>query len=125
MKYKIWNKQDTLVTPIGEVFTKDQVFELYPASALEGFKYIICDAPHSLGVFMEFEQTKQNYKNMGVNITDDMTDQEVLDAITYFEEHPPEPEPDRQTIALEAIAAGATSETTELINTLLGEDEEE
>ena len=88
MKYKIWNKTDTLVTPIGEVLTAEQVIEKYPMSALEGFKFIICDAPISLGVFMEFEQTKQAYKGMGVPITDTMADQEVLDAITYFEENP-------------------------------------
>ena len=93
MKYKIWNKQETLVTPIGEVLTAEQVMAKYPMSALPNFKFIICDAPITLGVFMEFEQTKQMYKGMGVPITDTMTDQEVLDAITYFEEHPAEPEP--------------------------------
>lgn len=93
MKYKIWNKTDTLVTPIGEVLTAEQVMAKYPASAVDGMKFVICDAPISLGVFMEFEQTKQMYKQMGVPITDTMTDQEVLDAITYFEENPPEPEP--------------------------------
>src|SRR5690606_39863332 len=63
--------------------------------------YIICDAPISMGVFMEFEATKEHYKRLGVPITDDMTDQEVLDAISYWEENPPEPEP----TAEERIAA--------------------
>lgn len=93
MKYKIWNKQDVLITPIGEVLTPQQVVERYPMAALENFKFVICDSPISMGVFMELEQTKGHYKSMGAAITDDMTDQEVLDAITYFEEHPPEPEP--------------------------------
>lgn len=93
MKYKIWNGTDTLITPIGEVLTAAQVKAKYPASALAGMKYIICDAPISLGVFMEFEQTKAMYKQMGVPITDDMTDQQVLDAISYFEENPPAPQP--------------------------------
>ena len=30
---------------------------------------------------------KKAYKALGVEITDDMTDQEVLDAISYFEEN--------------------------------------
>ena len=93
MKYKIWNKIDQLITPIGEVLTAEQVMAKYPASAADGMKFIICDSPISLGVFMEFSQTKEMYKGMGVPITDTMTDQEVLDAITYFEEHPAEPEP--------------------------------
>jgi hypothetical protein len=103
-KYKIWNRVDTLVTPIGEVLTAEQVIGKYPASALETMKYIICDAPISLGVFMEFTQTKANYKKIGAIITDEMTDQEVLDAITYFEENPPLPTPspeERTASALE------------------------
>ena len=41
---------------------------------------------------------------MGAIITDEMTDQEVLDAITYFEENPPLPTPspeERTASALE------------------------
>jgi hypothetical protein len=91
-KYKIWDRETDLVTPIGEVLTPEQVFARYPASSLPNMKYIICDAPISMGVFMEFEATKEHYKNLGVPITDDMTDQEVLDAISYWEENPPEPE---------------------------------
>lgn len=104
MKYKIWDKQETLVTPIGEVLTPEQVIERYPMAGLPNLKFIICDAPISLGVFMEYEQTKQIYKQMGVPITDDMTEQEVLDAISYWEENPPEPEPspeERMAAAME------------------------
>lgn len=100
-KYKIWNKQDPLITPIGEVLTAEQVKAKYPASALPNMKYIICDAAISMGVFMEFEATKEHYKRLGVPITDDMTDQEVLDAISYWEENPPAPEPSAE----ERIAA--------------------
>lgn len=101
MKYKIWDGQETLVTPIGEVLTATQVKDRYPASALPNMKFIICDSPISLGVFMEFEQTIQMYKQMGVEINNAMTDQEVLDAISYFEENPPIAEP----TAEERIAA--------------------
>ena len=101
MKYKIWNKQDNLITPIGEVLTPQQVFERYPAARIEGIKYIIADQPINMAVFMEFEATKEHYKRLGVPITDDMTDQEVLDAISYWEENPSAPEP----TAEERIAA--------------------
>lgn len=101
MKYKIWNKQDNLITPIGEVLTPQQVFERYPAARIEGIKYIIADQPINMAVFMEFEATKEHYKRLGVPITDTMTDQEVLDAISVWEENPPAPEP----TAEERIAA--------------------
>ena len=93
MKYKIWDKQESLVTPTMKVKTPQEVFTEFPAAALPAFKFIVCDAPVSMAVFMEFETTKQQYKQMGVPIEDGMTDQEVLDAITYYEENPPEPEP--------------------------------
>ena len=93
MKYKVWDKQETLITPIGEVLTAEQVKAKYPMAALPNFQFIICDAPISMGVFMELEQTKSHYKNLGAGITDDMTGQEVCDAITAFEENRPEPQP--------------------------------
>ena len=89
MKCKICDKEETLLTPIGEILTAEEVKNKYPMARLPQFKFIICDAPITLGVFMEFEQTKQQYKQMGVPITDEMTDQEVLDAISYWEENPP------------------------------------
>jgi hypothetical protein len=99
MKYKIWNKTDLLYTPSGKVVTPDEQFKDMPLSKVADF--IIADAPINCQVFMEFEQTKQIYKGMGVAITDGMTKQQVLDAITFFEEHPKEPEP----TAEERIAA--------------------
>ena len=101
MRYKIWNKTDNLVTPTGKVLTPQQVIEQYPAAGIDGMKYIIADQPISMAVFMEFEATKNFYKQLGVPITDDMTDQEVLDAISAWEENPPAPEP----TAEERIAA--------------------
>lgn len=93
MKYKIWNKTDNLITPVGEVLTPSQVIAKYPAAGIEGIKFIIADQPINMAVFMEFEATKNAYKQQGAKITDDMTPQEVLDAISYFEEHPPAPQP--------------------------------
>jgi hypothetical protein len=101
MRYKIWNGQDNLVTPIGEVLTPAQVIERFPAAGIAGIKFIICDAPISMGVFMEFEATKRHYKQLGVPITPSMSDQEVLDAISEWEENPPAPEPSAE----ERIAA--------------------
>lgn len=101
MKYKIWDKQTNLVTPIGEVLTPQEVFQRFPASALPEMKYIIADQPISMAVFMEFQATKEHYKSLGVPITDNMTDQEVLDAISNWEENLPNPEP----TAEERIAA--------------------
>ena len=104
MRYKIWDGKQTLITPIGGVLTPEQVLAQYPAAGVAGMKWVICDAPISLGVFMEFQGTKEHYRILGVPIADTMTDQEVLDAITVWEEAPravvPSPE-ERMAAALE------------------------
>jgi hypothetical protein len=112
MKYKIWDKKEDLFTPSGEKFTAAQVLEKNPLAGVPGVKFIVCDAPINMGVFMEFTQTKQAYKNMGAKIEDNFTDQQVLDAITYFEEHPdttPSVE-ERTAAALEFLALNSLPE---------------
>lgn len=104
MKYKIWNRTDNLITPIGEILTPQDVIDRYPMAGIPDMKFIVCDAPISMGVFMEFEQTKAMYEQQGVEFTEEMTDQDILDAISYFEENPPEPEPspeERMAAAME------------------------
>lgn len=118
MKYKIWDKQEDLITPIGEVLTKEEVFERYPMARLENMKFIICDAPINMGVFMEFEQTKESYKQMGAEITDGMTDQEILDAITAFENKPQEAMPTPE----ERIASAMEFQSMMMIPPMEGEE---
>jgi hypothetical protein len=93
MKYKIWDKKENLITPIGEVLSPEKVFEKMPAAL--HLKYIICDAPINMGVFMEFTATKEHYANLGVPFAVGLTDQEILDAISQWEyeqaNKPPEP----------------------------------
>jgi hypothetical protein len=111
MKYKIWNKTDTLFTPSGKAVSPEQQFEEMPLSKVA--KFIIADAPINCQVFLEFEQTKQIYKQMGVPIVDGMTDQQVLDAISNFEENPPPQAPsveERTAAALEFLALNSLPE---------------
>ena len=92
MKYKIWDKKETLITPIGEVLTPEQVLKRYPSAGIEGSKFIIADAKVQLQCWDEFVGLKAFYKKLGAGfdlITDTMSDQEVLDAMTYFQDNPP------------------------------------
>ena len=90
MKYKIWDKKSNLVTPTLAVLTPQQVFAKYPASALPDIDFIIVDDKISMGVFMEYSQTIKNYESRGVVFTEEMTQQEKLDAISEFEAKIPE-----------------------------------
>lgn len=89
MKYKIWNGTDTIYTPDGTQHTPEEWKNQFGWLNIPGIKCIIADAPLNGAVCMEFEQTKTVYKSSGAKITDDMTDQQVLDAISEFEENPP------------------------------------
>jgi hypothetical protein len=111
MKYKIWDKKSNLITPVAEVFTPEQIFAKYPAAKF--LEYIIADAPVNMSVFMEFTQTKDVYKNMGALITDTMTKEEVLNAITAFETKPQDTSPsveERTAAALEFLALNSLPE---------------
>jgi len=109
MKYKIWDKEETLITPIGEVLTKQEVFERYPSARLPQFEFVICDGPNTLSVWDEFTNLKAIVKPRIIDMasTPDTTEaeklemiddynalepQEVLDLITFMEENPPIPE---------------------------------
>lgn len=102
--YKLWNKTDTLATPSGAVFTAEQIRQQYRAVDIPDSKWIINTGVISMGVFMEFEATKDCYRRQGVKFTDDMTDQQVLDAISAWEENPPKAAPsaeERMAAAME------------------------
>ena len=118
MKYKIWNNTDNLVTPIGEILTPAKFKAKYPMAGIPGMNFIVLDSPISMGVFMEFEQTKATYKKMIVDMAklpemskleltkieseyDTQTDKEILELISYFDDNQPEPE----STAEERIAA--------------------
>ncbi|MDR1310824.1 MAG: hypothetical protein LBK01_02960 [Burkholderiaceae bacterium] len=103
-RYKLWDKQETLYTPSGEAFTAEEYLGKNKWAGNPAIKVIICNAPINCGVFMEYSQTVAQYKKMGAAITDDMTDEEVLQAIEDFEDTPPvvDPSPEeRMAAALE------------------------
>lgn len=101
MRYQIWNKTDDIYTPSGKRFTAEEWAARYPWSQIPGAKMIITAGLINGGAAMEFEATRQVYLQQGAAITDGMTDDEVLAAIEYFEDHPPQGEPSAE----ERIAA--------------------
>lgn len=88
--YTIWNGQDDIYQPDNKVYTKDEWIAKNPWLRIPGAKMIISTGLINGAVTMEFHETKRLYANMGANITDGMTDEEVLAAIQAFEETPQE-----------------------------------
>lgn len=113
MKYKIWDKTEDIFTLGAEKDGKYQytaqeyIVNKAPWAANPNVKVIIGGGVINGLVFMEYSATVEFYKKQGAAITDDMTPEEALAAIEYFEDNPPEGEPgpeERTAAALEALA---------------------
>jgi len=128
MRYAIWNKQDPIITPIGEVLTPEQWIQRYPVAGLPSIT-VVCAAGEINGAFFgTLGQMKHNYEEMGVDFSQCETDMDVLEVIDAYEKSANSADAKslelRQTEALETLAANqGGSENQAVINALLGEDE--
>lgn len=89
MRYQIWDRVSDVYTPSGAHFSATEWANKYPWSRIPGAKMIITTGIINGGCAMEFEATKAQYKRMGAEITDGMSDAEVLSVIEEFENNPP------------------------------------
>lgn len=85
-KYAIWNKQDSIITPIGEVLTPEQWIERYPIAGVSSITVICAAGEINGGFFGTLGQMVDMYTKMGCDFSDCITDQEKLDAIEAFED---------------------------------------
>lgn len=128
-RYAIWNKQDPILTPIGEVLTAEQWIQRYPIAGVATIT-VVCGAGEINGAFFgTLGQMVQMYEAQGADFSACTTAEEKLEVIEAFEDemNTPSTEPsaeERQAAALEAIATGATAESTAAMNALLTGEEE-
>jgi len=91
MRYKIWDKQEPIYTPVGEMFTAQQWLDKWPWAKLPNTKCVISAGSINGAVMMEFGALVENYRRMGCQIDPaTMTDEEILQAIEAFEDNPPQ-----------------------------------
>ena len=123
-RYAIWNKETPVITPIGEVLSAEQWINRYPMAGLDSIT-VVCAAGEINGAFFgTLGQMVQMYEAQGADFSACVTNEDKLAVIEAFEDemNKPSAEPtaeERQAVALEAIAAGATSETTAAMEALL------
>lgn len=124
-RYAIWDKVSDVYVPTGARYTAEQWMEKRPVAKLESVK-VVCAGGEINGAFFGVLGDMVNqFERSGCNFSACITDQDYLDVIEDYENAMSEPsaEPtaeERQAAALEAIAEGATSESTEAMNALLG-----
>ena len=110
-RYKVWDKNETIYTPSGEEFTKEQWLARYKWANNPSAKMIIGAGVINGTVAMEFNATVEHYKKRGCVIDEaTMTDEQILQAIEDFEDTPQEPEPDttERMVALEEFKTMST-----------------
>ena len=84
-RYAIWNKQDTIITPIGEVLTAEQWIQRYPVAGVPTIT-VVCAAGEINGAFFgTLGQMVQTYEGMGADFSACTTDEEKLGVIEAFE----------------------------------------
>jgi hypothetical protein len=102
-KYAIWNKQDPIITPVGQVFTAEQWMERYPVAKLDSIK-IVCSGGEINGAFFgTLGSMVDMYTKQGCDFSACETDQDKLDAIEAFEDA--KNTPNTEPTAEERIAA--------------------
>ena len=123
-RYAIWDKVSPVITPVGKVFTAEQWVEKYPVASIPTIT-VVCGAGEMNGSFFgTLGQMVQMYEAQGADFSACETAEDKLAVIEAFEDamNAPSTEPtpeERQAQALEAIATGATSETTAAMEALL------
>ena len=123
-RYAIWDKASPIITPIGEVLSAEQWIARYPVAGVQSITVVCAAGEINGGFFGTLGQMVQMYEAQGADFSSCETAEDKLAVIEAFEDamNAPSTEPtpeERQAQALEAIATGATSETTAAIDALL------
>ena len=85
-KYKIWDKKEKIITPIGEVLSAEDWIGRYPVAALENVDIVCSNGIINGGIFAVYDDFVDMYKNMGCDFSDCTEKQEFLDRISDFED---------------------------------------
>lgn len=127
-RYAIWNKTDPIIVPTGKIFTAEQWIAEHPVAGLDSIT-VVCSAGEVNGAFFgTLGQMVQMYEAQGADFSACETAEEKLEVIEAFQDamNARSAEPtaeERQAAALEAIASGATAESTAIMNALLEGEE--
>lgn len=85
-RYAIWNKQDPIITPIGEVLTAEQWIDRYPVAGLDSVSVVCAAGEINGGFFGTLAQMVDMYTNQGCDFSACTTDEEKLETLEAFDE---------------------------------------
>ena len=115
-RYKIWDKESDVITPIGEVLTPQQWIERYPVANVLP---TVCGGGAINGAYFGVYDTMvEMYEKQGCDFSECNTEQEHLDKIEEFEDERNKPSDEvsteeRTAAALEAMVMMNMEDVTE------------
>ena len=86
-RYAIWNKQDLILTPIGEVLTAEQWIERYPIAGVPTVTVVCAAGEINGGFFGTLGQMVQMYEAQGADFSACETAEDKLAVIEAFEDY--------------------------------------
>ena len=85
-RYTIWDKVSDIYTPVGEKLTAEQWIDRYGWIKAPGSVPIVAAGLINGALIDELSQMKNRYEQQGCVFTEEMSNQEILDAIEAFED---------------------------------------
>lgn len=85
-KYAIWNKQDPILTPVGEVLTAEQWIQRFPIAGVESITVVCAAGEINGGFFGTLGQMEEMYTKQGCDFSECTTAEEKLAVIEAFED---------------------------------------
>ena len=85
-RYAIWNKQDMVLTPIGEVLTAEQWIQRYPIAGVPSITVICADGEINGAFFGTLGQMVKMYEDQGADFSACETAEDKLAVIESFED---------------------------------------
>lgn len=85
-KYQIWNKQDSVLTPSGAIFTAEQWLEKYPIARLDSIVVVLAAGEINGALFATLGDMMRRAEADGCDFASCTTNEEKLQAIEDFED---------------------------------------
>ena len=85
MRYAIWNKEDPILTPIGEILTAEQWIQRYPIAGIPSITVVCADGEINGAFFGTLGQMVKMYEEQGADFSTCTTGEDKLAVIEAFE----------------------------------------
>lgn len=117
-RYAIWNKQDPILTPIGEVLSAEEWVNRYPIAGVDSITVVCAAGEINGGFFGTLGQMVQMYEAQGADFSACVTNEDKLAVIEAFEDARNAPSEDASNEELTATSLASIAASMEYQNML-------